>query len=66
MKKRKGLEPFTAYPFSVRKPGESLKIINGNRTDEDKRRLKTRRSIEDMEAALRAKREEEVEVEGDW
>ena len=62
----KGPEPFCAYPFSVRKPGESLREINGSLTDEARRRCRVRRRIEDLEEALRLKREDDALREGDW
>ena len=62
----KGPEPFTAYPFSVRKPGESLKLINGNISDEGRQRCRTRRRIEALEEQLQVRREDDMLREGDW
>ena len=53
-------------PHPPRKPGESVRIINPAITPEQKRYRETRRRIEDMEAALRAKREEDAMREADW
>ena len=49
-----------------RKPGESLRVINGSITPEQRRWRETRKAIEDIEEALRLKREEEALREGDW
>ena len=49
-----------------RKPGESLRVINGAMTDEQRRYRKTRRAIEDLEEALRLEREDDALREGDW
>ena len=47
-----------------RKPGESARIINAAITDEDRRRRKIRREIEDMEEAIRFRRQ--YEDGDDW
>ena len=62
----KGKEPFLGYAFSVRKPGESVREINASMTDEARRRRETRRAIEDLEEALRLRREDDALREGDW
>ena len=49
-----------------RKPGESVKIINPAITPEQRRYRETRRAIEDLEEAMRLKREDDALREGDW
>ena len=62
-KGKHGMMPGLA--FSVRKPGESVREINGALTNEARRRARIRRSIEEKEAEFRRCRELR-EIEGDW
>ena len=62
----KAQQPFAARPFSARAPGESLKLINDNMSPEDRQRHRTRRAIEDLEEAIRLRREDDALREGDW